>query len=431
MMATSLSSYWVKFFTAAGFPLDVATKHAVVFSNNRIKPDMLPDLDKPSLKEMGITLMGDMIAILRYAKKVTEDMTCEKFLVDTEEPKLISKSPNNPKVIQKKVVTKISSVGVVNKSTEGKDMKSVATKNNLKNLKPSSSISTVPGLKKKLVSSATRVVTPLKKSLVADTMPKKRKVIEVIDDLDSSEDESDDNQVQIQKRLKTSNDDGVYQVIVNKKNNLRGQDIREVTSIGKKTNDQKRTVFDRLGDSSVTSTTNLNDNNTTFSITGIGTDAIKRNSSVFNRLGDKDLKKDSNSAGILKNGNNLQPQGILKSKPVGSSLRSPSVQMVKLNTKGMKVKTGTMHADHEGIKKVSTSIKQLVRNTKAMKLNNVPSITRKIPNNKLASERINSLPAKARLGLGGLQKQQKQVTFNKVATVTHIKKPGVFSRLGI
>jgi len=44
-----------------------------------------------------------------------------------------------------------------------------------------------------------------------------------------------------------------------------------------------------------------------------------------------------------------------------------------------------------------------------------------------ASERLVSIPAKARLGTT----TAKQVTFSKVATVTHVKRADVFSRLGI
>jgi len=44
-----------------------------------------------------------------------------------------------------------------------------------------------------------------------------------------------------------------------------------------------------------------------------------------------------------------------------------------------------------------------------------------------ASERLISIPAKARLGTT----TAKQVTFSKVATVTHVKKADVFSRLGL
>ncbi|XP_044588422.1 uncharacterized protein C19orf47 isoform X2 [Cotesia glomerata] len=412
-MASSLSS--------AGFPLDVATKHAVVFSNNRIKPDMLPDLDKPSLKEMGIVLMGDMIAILRYAKKVSEEMTCERFLVDSVDPTLSlnNKNPDNnlskinkinptKSTVVKKLPSKVTNVSKIADSSKTKSQ--VVAKNNLK-VKPNI---VVTGLKKKTVGS-TRVVAPIKKP--EDLQAKKRKL--EIETIDSDSDESDEDlDLKMNKRLKSDESKINYKVVMNRPTNVATKESLNVTQ--KKLIDQKRTVFDRLGDSSVTSTTNLIDS-TTFNITGIGNDVVKRNSGVFKRLGDKD-KKDV-SAGILKNeinGKLNQPQGILKNKP--NNVGTTSISLIKNPGK-----SGTMHADHESKKKiVSSSIKQLVRTTKAMKLNSVTSITRKIPNNKLASERLSQLPAKARLGMG-----MKQVTFNKVATIAHIKKPDVFSRLGV
>ncbi|XP_074099788.1 uncharacterized protein LOC141527927 [Cotesia typhae] len=421
-MASSLSSYWVKFFTAAGFPLDVATKHAVVFSNNRIKPDMLPELDKPSLKEMGIVLMGDMIAILRYAKKVSDEMTCERFLVDSVDPTLSINSNNtdnklskinkiNPtkSAVVKKFPSKVTSVSKIADSSKTKSL--VVAKNNLK-VKPNI---LVTGLKKKTV------VAPIKKT--DDLLPKKRKL--EIETIDSDSDDSDESlNLKMNKRLKSDESKINYKVVMNRPTNVAAKELSNINK--KKLIDQKRTVFDRLGDSSVTSTTNLIDSNlsTTFNITGIGNDVVKRNSGVFKRLGDKD-KKDV-SAGILKNeinGNKLnQPQGILKNKPNNNIASTTSISLIKAAGK-----SGTMHADHESKKKiVSSSVKQLVRTTKAMKLNSVTSITRKIPNNKLVSERLSQLPAKARLGMG-----MKQVTFNKVATVAHIKKPDVFSRLGV
>lgn len=41
---------------------------------------MLTDLNKEYLREMGIIPMGDIIAILRHAKKVNEQNTREKIL---------------------------------------------------------------------------------------------------------------------------------------------------------------------------------------------------------------------------------------------------------------------------------------------------------------------------------------------------------------
>ncbi|XP_043466384.1 uncharacterized protein C19orf47 homolog isoform X2 [Leptopilina heterotoma] len=412
-MATALSAYWVRFFKNAGFPQDVATKHAVVFSNNRIKPDMLPDLDKPSLKEMGITLMGDMIAILRYAKRVVEETTCEKFLVDTEDSPPPPPPPTSRTVVKpvvKKVVAK-----VVPKSTVLSKVKPVAP--------TKSQLSTTPStiVKKSMLSKVT-------KPIVEEKKPVKRKIEKKIEILDSDSDQSDNDndwKVESQKRLKAVKDDVEYQVIMPKGTTVRSQQIL------KKAIDQKLTVFDRLGDSSVTSTTNLAESTTTFNITGLGKDVIKRNSSVFNRLGGKDLlkKNETVTASTMKNGSSVKPTaGILKARvPTKTTIVSLNKQ-----SKTIKKPGGTMRADREThIKAASNSVKQLIKNTKSITVNERSPVTiKKMPvNSKLASERVTSVPAKARLGISGTS--PKQVTFNSFASIAHVKKPGVFSRLGL
>jgi len=332
-----VAAYWVKFFKGAGFPQDVATKHAVVFSNNRIKPDMLPDLDKPSLKEMGITLMGDMIAILRYAKKVVEETTCERFLVDSEDTSL------PPKISAKPVLKRIIEDDG-NKSVLPTICKTNSIKKAVKPL-------TVTGKK---AASVKKVIAVQDTANIVNQKqsPAKRKLRSEV----PYEDSEDNWNVGGKKRIKASNDAGddetAEYAIAPKVSSM-------TTRVVKKPVEQKRTVFDRLGDSSVTSTTNLTDTTPTFNVTGIGKDAFKRSSNVFKRLGDIDDKKDHIvSAGILKNGSTSTQgsQGILKNRV------SPNVRTSIVMTKRIVPKTtGTMHADHEASKKTFNNASRILK----------------------------------------------------------------------
>ncbi|RMC22956.1 hypothetical protein DUI87_00033 [Hirundo rustica rustica] len=58
------------FFEDAGIPPGPALGYAVAFVDNRIHKNMLLDLTKELMKELGITVVGDVIAILRHAKVV-------------------------------------------------------------------------------------------------------------------------------------------------------------------------------------------------------------------------------------------------------------------------------------------------------------------------------------------------------------------------
>lgn len=61
---------WNNFFLTAGIPANAANEYAIIFSQHRIKIDMLRDITKEILGDMGIKAMGDIISILRHAKEI-------------------------------------------------------------------------------------------------------------------------------------------------------------------------------------------------------------------------------------------------------------------------------------------------------------------------------------------------------------------------
>lgn len=70
-MQQSLSaetSMWVEFFKEASIPAQYVPTYAQKFAENRIRFDMLADLDRPLLNELGITAIGDCLSILKHAK---------------------------------------------------------------------------------------------------------------------------------------------------------------------------------------------------------------------------------------------------------------------------------------------------------------------------------------------------------------------------
>lgn len=75
---------WVDFFTEARIPLGAAKQYAKAFDDNRISTDMLMDLNKDYLRDMGITILGDIIAILKHAKQVQAQLTTEQDTIKTQ-----------------------------------------------------------------------------------------------------------------------------------------------------------------------------------------------------------------------------------------------------------------------------------------------------------------------------------------------------------
>ncbi|XGW02065.1 hypothetical protein V3C99_014266 [Haemonchus contortus] len=62
---------WQSFFVKIGIPSSISSRYAEIFRQNRVSKDMLPDLDKATLADLGVTAVGDQLAILRHAKDET------------------------------------------------------------------------------------------------------------------------------------------------------------------------------------------------------------------------------------------------------------------------------------------------------------------------------------------------------------------------
>ncbi|KAM8794013.1 uncharacterized protein C19orf47 homolog [Eudromia elegans] len=73
---TMATSEWIQFFKEAGIPPGPAVNYAVMFVDNRIQKNMLLDLNKEIMNELGITIVGDIIAILKHAKVVYRQEMC-------------------------------------------------------------------------------------------------------------------------------------------------------------------------------------------------------------------------------------------------------------------------------------------------------------------------------------------------------------------
>ncbi|KAG7470860.1 hypothetical protein MATL_G00118320 [Megalops atlanticus] len=74
---TTATSEWIQFFKDAGIPPSLAVNYALSFVDNRIQKNMLMDLSKEIMMDLGITVIGDIIAILKHAKQVYRQDMCK------------------------------------------------------------------------------------------------------------------------------------------------------------------------------------------------------------------------------------------------------------------------------------------------------------------------------------------------------------------
>ena len=65
-MALRTKEEWTNFLIAAGIPQEDAAAYANAFVQNRLTELSLPDLSKEYLWDLGITIIGDIITILKH-----------------------------------------------------------------------------------------------------------------------------------------------------------------------------------------------------------------------------------------------------------------------------------------------------------------------------------------------------------------------------
>ena len=76
---------WIQFFKDASIPNEFIASYANKFIENRIRFDMLSDLDRPLLNEMGINAIGDCLSILKHSKLIMQKI--EEAKKEANEPK--------------------------------------------------------------------------------------------------------------------------------------------------------------------------------------------------------------------------------------------------------------------------------------------------------------------------------------------------------
>jgi len=95
---------WKTFFEDAGLPPKIVTKYTLLFLDHRIQREMLVDLTKSILNEVGITAVGDVLAILKQAKAVSnkEDIDAKE---SNQQTKAISIDDNDWRKVAKELLT--------------------------------------------------------------------------------------------------------------------------------------------------------------------------------------------------------------------------------------------------------------------------------------------------------------------------------------
>lgn len=83
-METNNKEYWITFFNDAGIEHPEAEEYAGKFVANRIRTTVSSDLNESNLAMMGITIVGDVLLILKHIKKTLKETSSSMMKVSYE-----------------------------------------------------------------------------------------------------------------------------------------------------------------------------------------------------------------------------------------------------------------------------------------------------------------------------------------------------------
>ncbi|XP_050991741.1 uncharacterized protein C19orf47 homolog [Labeo rohita] len=298
---TTATSEWIQFFKDAGIPPGLAVNYAVSFVDNRIQKTMLMDLSKEIMMDLGITVIGDIIAILKHAKHVYRHDMCK---MTTE---AISSGQTSVQAELRRTANTPATRMIANALSRDSPPSTPARR-------PDNRISVT-------VSNAS-----------AKTVPSKP---------------AEENGLQVKRRRVTREMEGKY--IINMPKGTTARTRRILAQQAKKAKVLKRTsVFDRLGAESKADTTSAN----------------KQPTGVFSRLGEAEEDEESGGKtdGVAEafedndsdgEGSVLQYAGVLKRPPPTSKKETVSAKSKPLTLRriGAKYKLPS----YEGTPPISSS----------------------------------------------------------------------------
>ena len=95
-MALQVKEDWIQFFIAAGILDDAANHYATTFVENCITESLLPQLDLQFLTQLGITITGDILCILKETKQQQTSPSSFPPTDITTTPSTTKSTPVNP-----------------------------------------------------------------------------------------------------------------------------------------------------------------------------------------------------------------------------------------------------------------------------------------------------------------------------------------------